>query len=237
MSGCHLPPDDAERWLSAGRLTIYTDVTDGDTRRALDLYDWNARATAACLHDVGHLEVLLRNRYDTEMVRAHPNWTNQHDDLWQLTSGNAQTRAAQDKANRISKTNLWKAARHPAVSTHGHVVANLTFGFWTNLTTAERVDTLWTPILASIFSGSARGPVHDKIYKLNNFRNRLAHWEPLFSGTTGLLDQLVRVDDLFNRLDPAVAAWVGERSQVLDILRASPEPVLGVFPSGYLGVV
>lgn len=235
MPGQHLSQPDAERWLSSGRLAIYTAATGGDLDRALELYDWNSRATAACLQDIGHLEVLLRNRYDTELIKQYPGWTSQYDSLWSQTAGNTQTQAAQTKANQISKKNLSIAANMPGVSTHGHIVANLTFGFWANLTVSARADTIWTPILSSVFPGGGRGPIHDSIRKLNNFRNRLAHWEPLFSATTGLMNQLGRVDALFLQLDPTVATWVGKRSEVLALLRSIPEPLLGQLPTTYLG--
>lgn len=234
MPGPHLPPSDAERWLSTGRLGIYTAATGGDLDRALELYDWNARATAACLHDIGHLEVLLRNRYDAHLTRHSPGWTSQYDALWTQTTGRPQTQTLQMKANAISKTSLFKAGRGGA-TTHGHIVANLTFGFWANLTLGERVDTIWTPILSPVFPGAARGPVHDSIRKLNIFRNRLAHWEPLFSATTGFMNQLDRIDELFFQLDPAIATWVGARSNVLRLVRTIPENVLGAQPTSYLG--
>jgi len=64
------PPGDGpwlERWLSTPRLQRYLDATGNDRERALSLYDWNARISAAALRDLAHLEVGLRNAYDAAL--------------------------------------------------------------------------------------------------------------------------------------------------------------------------
>jgi hypothetical protein len=225
-----------ERWLSKGRLDIYRAATQGDLDRALSLYEWNARATAACLHDIGHLEVLLRNRYDEQLRIGDPDWTALNAPLWRRLTGNKQTRLDQERANHQSRRNIDQARNRPGAATHGHVIANLTFGFWSALSQAERNATIWTPILSPIFPGRTRGSVHDALRKLSTFRNRLAHWVPLFSGTTGLMRQLERVDDVFTALDPRVAEWVGQRSDVLHLMQTLPEPLIAPPPAVYLGV-
>lgn len=234
MSNVTLPHLVADRWLSTGRLGIYKAATNGDLTRALTLYDWNAQATAACLHDIGHLEVLLRNRYDEQMQVNNHNWTAANAPLWHRQTGNKQTRLDQERSNRFSRSSIEKARNRSGAATHGHIIANLTFGFWSALTQAERDATIWTPILSPVFPGRTRGSVHDALRKLTTFRNRLAHWEPLFSGTTGLMRQLEQVDDIFLALDPVVAEWVGQRSAVLGLMRAIPEPLIGSLPSSYL---
>lgn len=235
MPATPLSASDAERWLSRGRLGIYLAATGNDVHRALRLYEWNAQVTAACLHDLGHLEVLIRNSYDVELSKVSQGWSSSTDPIWARETGIQRTRTLQAKSNLYSQKLLRAArakARHP---THGHIVANLTFGFWTALTQSERDATIWTPILSSLFPGATRGPVHGRMDRLNTFRNRLAHWEPIFSQTTGLMRQLSNADSLFTDLGPAVAAWVGERSAVMSLLQASPEPLLSPPPRTYLG--
>lgn len=50
-----------EQWLSAGRFRTYLNAAGGDRSKALDLYEWSARMSAAIMHDLGHLEVAVRN--------------------------------------------------------------------------------------------------------------------------------------------------------------------------------
>lgn len=57
-----------EQWLSAPRFVVYVAAADGDSERALALYEWNAQISAALLRDLAHLEVGLRNAYDRALV-------------------------------------------------------------------------------------------------------------------------------------------------------------------------
>lgn len=235
MPTAHLTDLAAEQWLSSGRLGIYLSATRNDLNRALALYDWNSRVTAACLQGIGHLEVLIRNQYDAELLNYSPTWSSEFDPLWQQETGFKKARAAQAASNSYSKKSLREALKHAPVKTHGHTVAELTFGFWTALTRQERAATVWTPIFSSVFPGTDRGVIHDRMVKLNTFRNRLAHWEPVFSRTTGLPKQLDEVSAAFISLSPHVSKWVGARSSVNMLLRSCPETGLIARPKGYLG--
>ena len=227
---------EAERWLSVRRLDIYLAVTERDIARALRLYAWNAEVTAALLRDIGHLEVLVRNRYDVALTRTAPDWTRPTDPLWSRETGLVQARRAQYESNKKSQSALRYAARSAPRTTHGHIIANLTFGFWAALTRAEREPTIWTPLLSRTFPGQTRGQVHDAMEKLNTFRNRLAHWEPVFSRTTGVMRQLQLLDDMMYRLGPDIHEWVGQQSATVSLLSSLPEPRLLQRSQGtYLG--
>lgn len=123
--------------------------------------------------------------------------------------------------------------RAPA-RTPGHVIANLTFGFWVALTRPEREATIWTPILSNVLPGRTRGHLHDAMDKLNRSRNRLVHWEPVFSTTTGLGTRLSQFDQIFREIDSDVADWVGRQSVVPSLLSSPPLEVISVDTSTYL---
>lgn len=207
-------------------MDAYVRATQGNAQAALELYAWNARVAGACMQDIGHLEVLIRNRYDAALGSTFGDWTDPDSGLWQRQIGVEAARRKQAASNAISRRQLRDAAVHGHPSTRGHIVASLSFGFWTALTRAEREASLWTPCLSSTFSGLSRGQVHDHMVKLNAFRNRLAHWEPVFSRTTGLSRQLQRVHELFEATDSAVGGWVGAHSSVLDELCTAPVSTL-----------
>jgi len=228
-----MPPAIAERWMSPPRFSVYLHAAAGDASAALDLYDWNAAVTAACFRDFGHFEVLLRNRYAEKLDTQYSDWTSPSSALWTRQNGIHQTQVEQAKANRHSRQTLQTAYNRATVKTPGHILANLTFGFWANFTTAPRTSTIWS-IVNPVFPGLTRGQVHDPIVRLNTFRNRLAHSEPVFSTTTGLAQRLTEFDHFLNQLDTSVATWVGDRSEVLSLLRAQPAGVHIVTPN-YLG--
>lgn len=89
-------------------------------------------------------------------------------------------------------------------------------------------------MLSSVFPGRARGHVHDRVLKLSQFRNRLAHWEPVFSTSTGLARRLTELDDLLRDLDNDVATWVGSRSTVIPLLSHPPLPSVRLTVPSYL---
>ena len=228
-------PLSAHDWLSPHRLAVYTQQTGGDLVAALHLYDWNAAVTAACLRDISHFEVLIRNRYADRLAGQYPDWTGSNSALWRRELGHPTAREKQGVANRRSAQAIIQAHRDAPSNTPGHIIAQLSFGFWANLSLAVREPTIWTPMLNQIVPGQARGPHHDRMVKLNKFRNRLAHWEPVFSSTTGLALRLAEFDALFQSIDIDVAAWVGARSRVLDAINECPEPHLQLGSLAYLG--
>jgi hypothetical protein len=48
--------------------------------------------------------------------------------------------------------------------------------------------------------------MHELVARVNNFRNRLAHNEPVFSTRTGLHDRLADAEALLKLISPATSA-------------------------------
>lgn len=203
----------AESWLSPHRYSVYMSAASGD---------------------IGHFEVLIRNRYAAELDIAAADWTSPGSSLWTKESGISNTREKQRKSNSSSRKALRMAAQRAPAPTAGHVIANLTFGFWTALTRPEREATIWAPILSKVLPGRPRGHLHDAMVKLNKFRNRLAHWEPVFSTTTGLSARLSQFDQIFREIDVDVAMWVGAHSAVPGLLADPPLKILSIDSSAHL---
>ncbi|MFN7835772.1 MAG: hypothetical protein ACK5NY_08320 [Burkholderiaceae bacterium] len=65
----------------------------------------------------------------------------------------------------------------------GKVIAELTFGFWLQLTDAKLEHKLWVPYLHKAFAprkAPKRAVLNQKLEKLRQLRNRVAHHEPIF---------------------------------------------------------
>ncbi len=79
MSANPQPGPWVEAWLSLPRFGVYIEATAGDRQLALVLYEWNAAVSAAFQRDLAHLEVALRNAYDTAIIANTPprlpHWT------------------------------------------------------------------------------------------------------------------------------------------------------------------
>ncbi|MCJ1702632.1 Abi-like protein [Rathayibacter sp. PhB185] len=178
-------------WLTVERLAKYVRAAGGDHSRALAFYEWNARLSAELLHDLGHLEVGLRNAYDRALL-AHPgirggDWIEQAsfeqllpvhrslDSHGVPQDKNATPRAAIKTARRYARYTA--GGRTP----RGKVIAELMFGFWTYLSDGLHEKTLWVPALNRAYRpGTDRVKIHAALTDLRDVRNRLAHNESVF---------------------------------------------------------
>lgn len=179
-------------WLTPGRYGKYLRAAGGSHDRALALYEWNATVSASLLHDLGHLEVGLRNAYDRSLL-AHPaisgkDWIDPACALTllplHLVPGGA-GEGTQDK--NATPRNSIKQARKYARYTEsngvhrGKVIAEFMFGFWTYLTDSLHEKTLWVPALHKAYvPGSDRAKLHLALADLRDVRNRLAHNESIY---------------------------------------------------------
>jgi hypothetical protein len=86
----------------------------GDRCLALDLYEWNALASAAFQHDLAHLEVALRNAYDAAIVANTPaslsHWTTDPYRLFPVRWHSARDGTRID-ANRSPREQIERAVR------------------------------------------------------------------------------------------------------------------------------
>ncbi|MGH3098180.1 MAG: hypothetical protein ACRDMV_19535 [Streptosporangiales bacterium] len=227
-----LTPENVRAWLGSPRLERYLSAVGGDDALALRLYDWNAKVAAAALVDVGHLEVALRNSYDRQLSRRYPGWAvDESEDLFSRVQGDPRTQRAQRTLDERSRREVTSAARGLGGNpSHGQVVAALSFGFWGQLTRAERTATFWTPMIQYSFPrGKRRGAVHALVQNTIRFRNRLAHNEPVFSTRTGLRQRLQEVRTLFELVHPQASAWTEEHSDVPALVAKCP--VTGLIPT------
>lgn len=66
----------------------------------------------------------------------------------------------------------------------GKVVAEVMFGFWTYLTSNAHEKTIWVPYLHMATPlKTDRRKIHQTLYELGEFRNRVTHHEPLPVGS------------------------------------------------------
>jgi hypothetical protein len=218
-------PDDGpwlERWLSPPRLERYLQAAGGNRERALRLYDWNARISAALLRDLAHFEVALRNAYDGALVAATPtgsiHWTFASAAVFQpvyrtkrMRDGSTQRADINRKPREILDAAVAVAGGSSA--SPGKVIANLSFGFWRYLSSKAHEKTLWVPYLHTAFSPKTnRVDVDARVGRLHGLRNRVAHHEPLLS-----TDVLAGLDDLLwiaERFDPSIAQYISATSDV-----------------------
>ena len=180
-----------ERWLSTPRLAPYLAACEGDTERALDLYEWNIDLGQVLMRDVAHFEVALRNAYDRVMRER---WEGGH---WLLDEGSPVLRpiVRVSKNKNLRDVNLVNRRAVCEARSNAHdrenpdqVVANLMLGFWVHLTDRSRERDLWIPYLHAAWpKGTDRNKLNRSLAAINRVRNRVAHNERLFNPLEGAL--------------------------------------------------
>ncbi|MFT7839963.1 hypothetical protein Q5530_27795 [Saccharothrix sp. BKS2] len=210
--------------ISLPRLRCYLDHVHGDLEAAVELYAWNARVSAAFGETSGILEVVLRNALAKQMnarhIRGrHPgSWLDDH--ARELTP---QARADIAKArNRVERTG--KRA------VDDQVITQLGFGFWRFLVIKRYSSTLWLDLQYAFPHAPKRNrryEVETRVAALHEFRNRMAHHEPVWNKP--LKARLSDLRDVVNYVSPEIGDWWNQGycsiSQVLDTCPVSrPHP-------------
>jgi hypothetical protein len=162
-----------EAAFSVARLATYRG--DGvDTQVALGRYAWNVELSEAlypCLHA---LEIVLRNALDRAICEQRK------DSEWLLSAdwlGDLELRSITN-----AQMNLMSRGMLP---THGSLMAELRFGFWTALFDRRYEQMLWPTLLAEVFPGiprriRTRHTISVRLTNVRRLRNRVFHHEPIW---------------------------------------------------------
>lgn len=166
----------------------------------------------ALFESIHYLEVALRNQIDSalETLADGADWLESPGSV-PLNEGTKQ---------KVTEGRR-RAARGGREPTHGHVIAELTFGFWAYLLAQNYNRSLWRPALRHAFEGSRRSVLHFELKKIGDLRNRIAHHEPLLG--MDIPAEYSRIIDASERIDPRLGWWIDTTSRVQAVLRDSPE--------------
>ncbi|MFJ4171300.1 hypothetical protein ACIPY3_17485 [Paenarthrobacter sp. NPDC089714] len=225
-----------EDWLSAGRFATYLQAAGGSRVRALELYEWNARLSAAFLRDISHLEVGLRNACDRQLQAAttggDTHWTDPAT-LMRLFPAASRFDRAKGRRIDVNKNPRDKVERAREAGTAspgiavpspaplpGKTIAELMFGFWTFLFADGHEKTLWVPYLHRAFPpGTDRSRLSQTLTAIREFRNRIAHHENILKGSEIERRRIVSATQM---LSPELAAHCQATSEVSAILSKRP---------------
>ncbi len=220
-----------ESCLSSGRFSTYVKAAGGSRERALDLYQWNAKLSAAFLHDLSHLEVGLRNACDRQLNEAVLDGDNHWSDpatlmaLFPVTLRRDRASGRVRDGNKTPRANVERARLSaetfpdsPLIA--GKIVAEIMFGFWTYLLSDAHEKTIWVPYLHKAFpKGTDRGLLNDALGSLRVFRNRVAHHENILNGSESERRRIVFLTRL---LSPEALTHLRLNSDVAELLAARP---------------
>ncbi len=157
-----------ERSLSSERLARYINAAQGNKKRALQLYERNTALSEALYGVIQGFEIALRNALHDTLRRdlGRDDWY----DFVELEE--AQLQSIQTAKDSILN---WGKAVTP-----GRVVAELTLGFWVQLTSGKYEKTLWVKHLYRAFPIKLnRKDLFKRSDSIKKLRNRIAHHEPV----------------------------------------------------------
>lgn len=170
-----------ERAFSAARLNKYLIACGGNTAKALILYRHNVKLCQKFYGMLNIFEVILRNAIN-EHYKAYFN-----DSDWirsQLAPGGMLSLHPQKTIVDKTIADLTATGRY----TNDRIVSSVTFGFWTYLFT-KKPFRLGGQSLLRIFPAKANGlgqrAIYNELMAVKNFRNRIAHHEPICFDSTG----------------------------------------------------
>lgn len=207
--------------------------TNDNFQTAMCLYEWNLQLGAAVMRDIAHVEVAVRNRFDSvidERWRCCDQWLfDQHSPVRVKLERRRKRRDGRKKTidvNALNRRSIDEAiGRVKSEVTAGKVIAELPFGFWRHCTDSALDETLWIPFLNQAFSkGTDRSKVSASLKNINDMRNRIAHHEPIFVSGAGQ-----NIEDMWNhilfiadRLIPKLGQYIRRTSSVKDVQSTCP---------------
>lgn len=213
-----LRPEQIAPWVGEQRFQRYLDARDGQYERAVALYIWNARISAAFLEVLCHLEVLFRNTIDQQFSSSLPGASLSIVDskVW-LCDSTILTPESREKVNEAI-ARLQTERKQP---TRGRVIASLSFGFWQALFSNVYED-LWRSTLFKGFPNGdgTRREIASLAASILHFRNRIAHHEAIFFSDLSMRhEQILR---LAGAIDDDAARYIQGVSSVEALLSGRP---------------
>jgi len=195
--------------ISSDRFTSYLNARGQDQDRAFALYEWNAELCGAFYMPLQAVEVALRNSFHRELQASFGiDWPLEPKFLG-VDIGLHKTIDDAKQQVRASKCQLDTP----------HVVAALSFGFWTTLLSKRLTDAIWLPALHRAFpefyklhaKAVTRADAAKLFDEIRHFRNRVFHHEPLFhrKSLQGDYDRLLEAAAW---ICPDLTLWARQRS-------------------------
>lgn len=177
--------------FSPARLSRFVNACKGNKTKSLQLYRYNIKLCEQFYGLLSVFEVLLRNTINSHYKNFYgdPNWIRT-----QLSEGGFLEQAPQ-KEHALQ---LISKLTNSGIYTNDKIVSNVSFGFWPYMFTRHPFR-LGGQSLLRIFPcrtpGTNQRTVFNELQQIKNFRNRIAHHEPICFGTSGNIDTKYAYDN------------------------------------------
>lgn len=213
MASLEFSADNVRALLSPDRLRPYLDRSDGDPEKALELYEWSARMSAAAFETVAHLEVMMRNSIDAALSDHYADAACGIPWFLRRPPMNDDTEASIDSVRQ--------RLRPLSRDTRNQIIAGLSFGFWSGML-GKRYEDLWRACLRKAFPHSAgdRKQVTAAVEAIRKFRNKIAHHDSMLN--VDIPFEMRRIVEVAGFISTDAAAWLRAIDRSDDVYRARP---------------
>jgi hypothetical protein len=175
--------------FSEPRLATYLKAANHDKQQALELYQLNLRLSESIYPTLCILEITLRNRISGVLVKHYGDtWFDGYKGEWfdgqflPLSPGKYNR-----ELDEIQKTSS-KLLNKKKLVTKDTLTANLTFAFWTGMTSRCYERSIWQNYISQIFPDAPKkynlirniSSIRNDLHGIRELRNRTFHHEPIF---------------------------------------------------------
>ena len=239
--------DSLRSHISEPRFGRYLAEAGGDPRLALELYQWNIRASAAVVSSTGMVEVQLRNSLDQALrswnsAQTDPTTHARYGTDWLQRPASP----LRDVINPKGEKEMWVRAHRSLLGidgkpsklnpSHDDLIAGLTFGTWRFLLPSPKAKSkkndrirIWNEALCFPFKERtassqqlvSRNVVYGWVNCLWYYRNRASHLEPFLEHAE--LKRIHRTSArLLNSLNPDAASWFAGQQFLPEVANQHP---------------
>ena len=209
----------SQKLYSEARMGKYFRACAGNKNKTMQLYRYNLRLCQRFYGVLNHFEVLLRNAVNEHYMAYYS------DSDWIVNQAATGKILAHEK-DEIKQTEADYKKR--GIYNNDKMVSALTFGFWTYLFTKNNYRKGGKTLL-KIFPNKAKGKNQADIYldltHIREFRNRIAHHEPIcFDGSGNISTLFARRHyqlicdyiSYFGQQPNDVIQWAEKPDEILD---------------------
>jgi len=167
-----------QKIFSMPRMRKYLNACNNDKRKTMQLYRYNLRLCQRFYGTLNLFEVMLRNA-----INEH--YASHYSDTDWIINQAATGKLLEFNKDEINQTEA--GYRNRRIYNNDKMVSSLTMGFWTKLFSKKRYKRGGKTLL-QIFPNKRKGMNQTDVYKdlthIREFRNRIAHHEPIcFDGS------------------------------------------------------
>lgn len=199
----------------------------------MNLYAWNIEISAAFWGVYHMFEITYRNAIH-QQLEVHTGVS----DWW---NSSLRSKIHQSELGTINRAITDASKNHAELQTPmatpaytaGHVVAELSLGFWTILLANKYHASLWTGNLENSFPQytGKRNDLHKTLVRLTRLRNRIAHHEPV-------IERDLKLDEMYllsiiDYINPKARQWVDLHSRIKSVLADKTNKLNGTLRSSF----